>query len=129
MRNRLASRQPSSSIRHPASVLVVLVTCPSQVVARRLAQRLVGERVAACVNVVPGVESTFRWQGKIDRCREALLVIKTTAACFKRLREAILRAHPYDVPEILALPVMAGHPAYLNWVVNSLTPTETSRHT
>ena len=102
--------------------IVVLVTCPSQAVARRLAQRLVGEHLAACVNVVPGVESTFRWQGKVERCREALLLIKTTAARFKELRRAVLRLHPYDVPEIIALPVVAGHPPYLHWVAaNSLT--------
>ena len=102
--------------------MVALVTCPSPAVARRLARRLVDERVAACVNVVLGVESTFRWQGKVERCREALLLIKTTAARFKELRRAVLRLHPYDVPEIIALPVVAGHPPYLRWVAaNSLT--------
>ena len=99
-----------------SQVVVVLVTCPSPAVARRLARRLVADRVAACVNLVPSVESTFRWQGKIERCRETLLIIKTTAAGFERLRRAILRLHPYDVPEIIALPVVAGHPPYLRWV-------------
>ena len=97
-------------------MVVVLVTCPTAAVARRLARRLIRSRVAACVNAVPAVESTFRWQGKIERCREALLVIKTTAAGFERLRRAVLRLHPYDVPEIIALPVVAGHPPYLRWV-------------
>ena len=100
-------------------MVVVLVTCPSPAVARRVAQRLVVDHVAACVNVVPSVESTFRWQGKIERCREALLVIKTTAARFERLRRAVLRLHPYGVPEIIALPVVAGYPPYLQWVVSS----------
>ena len=103
------------------NVVVVLVTCPTRAVASRLAQRLIGERVAACVNVIPDVESTFRWQGKIERCRETLLVIKTTATRFTQLKRAVLRLHPYDVPEIIALPVVAGHAPYLRWVVDSLT--------
>ena len=102
-----------------SQVVVVLVTCPSPAVARRVAQRLVVEHVAACVTVVPGVESTFRWHGKIERCREALLIIKTTAARFEQLARAVIRFHPSDVPEIIALPVVAGHPPYLHWVASS----------
>ena len=130
MKHHSPSRQPSSITQHPSSVLVVLVTCPSQAVARRLAQRLIERRVAACVNVILGVESTFRWQGKVERCREALLFIKTTAARFERLRRAVLRLHPYDVPEIIALPVVAGHLPYLRWIAASgLTSVARDRHT
>ena len=103
----------------PSRVVVVLVTCPSDALARRLAQRLVSERLAACVNAIPSVESTFRWQGKIERCREALLIVKTTAARVAQLKRAVIRLHPSDVPEIIALPVVAGHPPYLQWVVSS----------
>lgn len=103
--------------------LIVLVTCPTRKVARRLADKLVNGRLAACVNVLPGIESTFRWQGKVDRCREMLLVIKTTARRFPQLRAAVRKLHPYDVPEIIALPVVAGHAPYLRWVRSSvLTP-------
>ena len=73
-------------------------------------------RLAACVNIIRGVESTFRWQGRVDRCREVLLVIKTTAARFDALRRAVLMEHPYDVPEVIALPILAGHRPYLEWV-------------
>ncbi|MBI2495367.1 MAG: divalent-cation tolerance protein CutA [Candidatus Omnitrophica bacterium] len=99
-----------------AKLLVVLVTCPTRAIARRLASRLIEERLAACVNALPGVESIFRWQGKVERCREILLVIKTTARRFPQLRAAVRNLHPYDVPEIIALPVVAGHTPYLRWV-------------
>lgn len=98
------------------SCLVVLVACPTRAVARRVAATLVEARLAACVNVLPGIESTFRWQSKVDRCREMLLVIKTTARRFPQLRAAVRKLHPYDVPEIIALPIVAGHAPYLRWV-------------
>jgi periplasmic divalent cation tolerance protein len=101
-------------------IVVVLVTCPTPAVGRRLARELVRLRLAACVNVLPGVESVFRWQGKVDRSREALLVIKTTRARFAALRRRVLSLHPYDLPEVIALPVAAGHPPYLRWVASSV---------
>ncbi|MBI4340653.1 MAG: divalent-cation tolerance protein CutA [Candidatus Omnitrophica bacterium] len=107
--------------RASSRVIVVLVTCPTAAVARRLARHLVTSRLAACVNIVPGLESLFWWQGKLDRCREALLLIKTTSGGFERLRRDIRRHHPYESPEIIALPVRQGDPAYLQWVrANSL---------
>ncbi|MBI4004124.1 MAG: divalent-cation tolerance protein CutA [Candidatus Omnitrophica bacterium] len=96
--------------------IVVLVTCPTRAVARRIASAVVTKRLAACVNVIPGIQSTFRWQGKIDRCREVLLIIKTTAPRLAALRRAVLSLHPYDVPEVIALPLVDGHPPYLTWV-------------
>jgi len=101
-------------------IVVVLVTCPTPAVGRRLARELVRLRLAACVNVLPGVESVFRWRGKVDRSREALLVIKTTRARFAALRRKVLSLHPYDLPEVIALPVAAGHPPYLRWVASSV---------
>ena len=100
-------------------IIVVLVTCPSLPVARRIATALVTQRLAACVNIVPAVESLFWWQGKVDRCRETLLVIKTAAAGFERLRRAVIELHPYDVPEVIALPLAAGHAPYVRWVISS----------
>ena len=99
-----------------SQVVVVLVTCPTNAVATRLARHLVSARLAACVNIIPGLTSLFWWRGKIDRCRETLLVIKTTAPVFERLRRAVQRLHPYDTPEIITLPVTRGHAPYLSWV-------------
>ncbi|MBI3324231.1 MAG: divalent-cation tolerance protein CutA [Candidatus Omnitrophica bacterium] len=103
-----------------ADVVVVFLTCPSTKVARRIAQTLIAQRLAACVNILPGVDSVFWWEGKVDRARETLLIIKTTRARFRELQPAVRRSHPYDVPEILALPVAVGSPAYLDWVVASV---------
>ena len=100
-------------------VVVVLVTSPTRAAARRIAAVAVERRLAACVNLIPAVESVFRWQGKTTRSRETLLVIKTTIARFTHLTRAILALHPYQVPEIIALPVAAGHAPYLHWVASS----------
>ena len=110
-----ARRQARQSLR------VVLTTCPSLAVARRIATVLVRQRLAACVNVVPRIESVFRWQGKVDRCREVLLVMKTTAAALPVLQRMVVAHHPYEVPEIIALPLLAGHAPYLAWVQSSVT--------
>ena len=101
-------------------VIVVLVTVPTRAAARRIADALITRRLAACVNVVPSIESTFWWQGKMERCRELLLLIKTSTGRFEALRRVILTLHPYDVPEIIALPLTAGHPPYLRWVQSSV---------
>lgn len=103
--------------RHTASpVIIVMVTCPTEAVARRMASRLIEARLAACVNLVPRIESTFRWKGQTEHCREALLLVKTTVTAFGRLKRAILTLHPYEVPEVIALPLAAGHRPYLSWV-------------
>lgn len=104
--------------RMASPVLVVLVTCPPKQAAA-LAAGLVADRVAACVNVVPAVRSFYRWKGKVQRDGESLLVIKTTRARFARLRRAVLARHPYDLPEVIALPVVRGHAPYLDWVADS----------
>ncbi len=100
--------------------VVVLVTCPNRVPAKRLAAALVSKRLAACVNIVPGLESLFRWDSKMDRAKEVLLIIKTTAKRLPALQRAVLALHPYDVPEIIALPIIAGHPPYLRWLRDSV---------
>ena len=102
-----------------SGIVVVLVTCPSWAVARRLAQALVRRRLAACVNILPGVESLFWWEGKVDQAREVLLVIKTPAARLEAVRRAIVRLHPYEVPEVIAMRVAGGHRPYLRWVAAS----------
>ncbi len=100
----------------PSRTLVVLVTCPKRTVAERIARRLVSEGLAACVNVVPGLTSTYRWQGKICRDSELLLIIKTRRKLLQTLIDRVRALHPYTVPEVIALPLVGGSPAYLAWV-------------
>jgi periplasmic divalent cation tolerance protein len=98
------------------NALVVLVTCPTVDRAAEIARALVEERLAACGNVVPGVRSIYRWEGKVQDDQEALLVLKTTRERFEALRERVLALHPYQVPEVIALPVEAGSAPYLAWI-------------
>ena len=97
-------------------VLLCYCTCPDPASAARLAEALVEERLAACVNRLPGVSSTYRWEGKLATDVEALLLIKTTAARFEALKARLLELHPYELPELIAVPVERGHEAYLDWV-------------
>ena len=100
-----------------SQVLVVITTLPDEDSAAALTRALLEARVAACVNRMPACESQYWWQGKIETARELPLLIKTTRACYDALEAAIRHHHPYDVPEIVALPVQAGLPAYLDRVV------------
>jgi len=100
--------------------IVVLSTCGSAEDARRIAHKLVESRVAACVSIVPQVESVYRWQGAVESAAEWLLVIKSSRERFAGLREAIQAIHPYEVPEILALPVVDGAANYLAWLAESV---------
>ncbi|MBN8737727.1 MAG: divalent-cation tolerance protein CutA [Xanthomonadales bacterium] len=96
--------------------LLCLSTCPDADTAARIARTLVEERLAACVNRLPGVVSTYRWQGGIHEDAEVLLVIKTTRGCFATLRDRLVALHPYEVPELVALEIAEGLPAYLDWL-------------
>lgn len=98
---------------------VTLVTCKDRAQAKRIARALVEDRLAACVNVVPGVSSIYAWKGKIEESREVLLVIKSRAALSKRLAARVRALHSYSVPEVVTLPIAAGNPAYLRWVRES----------
>jgi periplasmic divalent cation tolerance protein len=100
---------------HPEEVWMVFCTAPLDA-APALARLLVEERLAACVQRIEGVRSVYRWEGRVHDDPECLLVAKTTAGRFELLRERLAAAHPYAVPEILAVPVSAGLPAYLAWV-------------
>jgi periplasmic divalent cation tolerance protein len=105
-----------------APSVVVFVTCSSAAEARRIARSVVESRLAACANLLPGsVESVYRWKGRVERAKERLLLIKTTRRKFPALRDAIRRLHSYDVPEIIALPIVAGLPAYLAWIEDSVS--------
>ena len=99
-------------------VLVVLVTCPPDR-AQSIADALVEERVAACVNVVPGLQSVYRWKGEVHHDTEAMLLVKTTRDRFEALKQAVLKHHPYELPEVIAVPVDRGHTPYLEWVIES----------
>jgi periplasmic divalent cation tolerance protein len=99
---------------------VVFTTCGSQEEARRIAQELVDRRLAACVNIIPQLESVYRWKGEIETATESLLVIKTTADAFGRLRDAIGKLHSYDVPECIEIAIEDGTTAYLEWIAASV---------
>ncbi len=100
--------------------IIVLSTCASPEEANRLARRLVEDRLAACVNIVNSVRSVYRWRGKIEDSEETMLVIKSSRGLFEALRAVLEGAHSYEVPEVLALPVLAGSPNYLIWLESEL---------
>jgi periplasmic divalent cation tolerance protein len=99
---------------------LVLTTCGSPEEARSLAQTLVERHLAACVNIVPQMESVYRWQGEVETSAEWLLIIKTTADAFDRLRAALNALHSYEIPECIAIAVEDGSTAYLEWIGESV---------
>ncbi len=100
----------------PSDVLLVLTNCPDEAVAARIRRALVDARLAACVNQLSPVQSTYRWNGAIEEATEVPLLIKTTRARYPALEAGLRKLHPYSVPEIVALPVERGCEDYLNWV-------------
>lgn len=98
-------------------VLIVFCTCPDAASANALALALVSERLAACVNVLPGLRSTYRWQGKVERGDEVLLLVKTSADRLAALTARLQALHPAELPEVLAVEAVGGLAPYLNWVV------------
>jgi len=97
-------------------ILLVFTNLPDAASAEKLARQLIEVHAAACVNQLAPCTSTYRWQGKIEFATEVPLLIKTTQAAYPRLEKLILEAHPYELPEIIAVPVNVGLPAYLSWV-------------
>jgi periplasmic divalent cation tolerance protein len=102
--------------------VVVLTTLGADIEPSTIALRLVEERLAACVNVLPEMDSFFRWHGAVERDRERQLVIKTTRARLAALEARLLEIHPYDLPEFLVLPIAHGSEAYLRWLTHSTMP-------
>lgn len=100
--------------------LVALVTCPPDR-AQALADMLVEGRHAACVNIVPAIRSVYRWKGEVQRDDETLLVIKTRASHFDALKQAVLKHHPYELPEVIAVSVERGHQPYLDWISSNVS--------
>ena len=102
--------------------MVALVTCGSRAEAKKIAEALVGNRLAACVNVLPKMESCYRWQGKVNWDSEFLLIVKTTSASLEKARDCVLKAHSYDLPEFIAFQIDDGSPAYMEWLSDSIGP-------
>ncbi len=102
--------------------LLCLSTCPDAETAATIALTLIDERLAACVSRIPGIASTYRWEGKVHQDNEVLLLIKTTRERFDALRARLVELHPYDVPELIALEITDGLPAYLDWLAHESAP-------
>jgi len=96
--------------------VIVLVTAGSDEEAHKIAELLVNAKTAACVNIVPGVDSLFRWRGKVESARESLLLVKTRASLFPEVVNLVKEIHSYEVPEIIALPIIGGSEDYLKWL-------------
>ena len=106
--------------------LLIMSTCPTREVAIEIARALLEAGHAACVNVVPGVHSMYVWRGEVQAEDEVLLLIKTPAAKFPALREALVAQHPYELPEVIAVGIEDGHHAYLDWLADPRGPSGAS---
>ncbi|MDO8662190.1 MAG: divalent-cation tolerance protein CutA [Candidatus Omnitrophota bacterium] len=100
--------------------IVILITAKDKPEADKIAKTLIKNKLAACVNIVTGVKSLFRWQGKIDQAKEALLIVKSRKEKFDKIVKLVKSAHSYAVPEIIALPIVSGFKPYLNWINESI---------
>ncbi len=99
-----------------SNALLVLCTCPDQESAERIANHLIEARLAACVNISAQIRSIYRWQGNIEREDEYMLFIKTSSASYEELENTIMSLHPYELPEVIALPIERGQQNYLGWI-------------
>ena len=104
------------------SALICFCTCPDPATAERIAMALVAERLAACVNVLPGLRSVYRWKGAVERADEALLLIKTPPDRYHALQDRVQELHPYELPELLAVETDSGLPATLRWIADETRP-------
>lgn len=103
--------------------VLVLVTVPSIEEAEKIARKLIVEKLAACVNIVPGLKSLFWWEGKMDEAGEYLLLIKSRLDKMKEVVEAVERTHSYTVPEVIAIPIIAGNKSYIEWIDQTIGKT------
>lgn len=113
---------PMTPRKSDEPVRLVLTTCPDEETAATLARELVAGRLAACVSRLSGLASVYRWQEGVTEDAEVLLLVKTTADRYPEVERRILELHPYELPELIAVPVEAGLPAYLDWVADSVRP-------
>lgn len=100
---------------------LILSTCPDSATAERIANTLVEEKLAACVNILPQAQSVYRWRGKVETGSETLVLIKSKAVNFGSIATRIQSLHPYELPEIIAVPITEGSPEYLSWLANPKT--------
>jgi periplasmic divalent cation tolerance protein len=117
----LASERFSITFSSYERISLPLHHCPSFEVADRIGRALVEERLVACVNIIPGMHSIYRWQGKIETATEVVLIAKSRAALFEEIEERITELHPYDCPCLVAWPIEAGHQPYLDWLEQETT--------
>ncbi len=96
--------------------VVIFITAGSQAEAEKIARRLVEEKFAACVNIIPGAVSVFRWEGKVNQENEVLLIVKSVAELLEKVVDRVKQLHSYQVPEVIALPIIGGAPDYLKWL-------------
>jgi periplasmic divalent cation tolerance protein len=106
----------------PSDIHLVFITWPDLDAARAAARVLVGEKLAACANLIPAVESIYRWEGQVETAGEVLMIVKTTGERFAELAARVRTLHRYEVPEIVTFPLSDGLPAYLRWVAESCAP-------
>ena len=106
----------------PSSYEIILCTCPDKDIAKKLAELLVGKNLAACVNILPGITSVYTWEDRIESEQEHLLLIKSTHGNYQAIETLLFKHHPYEIPEIIALPIERGLPEYLDWINSCLSP-------
>jgi periplasmic divalent cation tolerance protein len=102
-----------------SDLIILYVTTPDRETARRIGRTLVEEGLVACINIIAGMESIYRWQGMVEQAEEWVLLVKTPAAQAERVCDRIRALHPYDLPCVLNLPIVGGHPPYLDWLARA----------
>ncbi|MDP2901746.1 MAG: divalent-cation tolerance protein CutA [Methylovulum sp.] len=100
---------------------IIFCTCPNKDTAKKLAHLLVTKQLAACVNILPGITSVYSWEGQIESVQEYLLLIKSSKANYQTIETTLFKHHPYEVPEIIAVPIERGLPEYLDWIDTCLS--------
>ncbi|NOX76933.1 MAG: divalent-cation tolerance protein CutA [Gammaproteobacteria bacterium] len=105
-----------------SGIELILCACPDVTSAQTIADTLVERRLAACVTILPGATSVYRWQGKREQSQELILLIKSTAAAYDKLEQAVLEIHPYELPELVVVPIEHGLGGYLGWVREETSP-------
>ncbi|SPP65036.1 divalent-cation tolerance protein CutA [Nitrospira lenta] len=101
-------------------IIIIFVTVHDQKEGRRISKEILTSRLAACVNIIPGIQSMYQWKGKIVQEKEAMLVLKTTRSRYRKLEQKIKQLHSYEVPEVIAIPLICGSPQYIEWVAKEV---------